>query len=146
MKKKRKKMKKKKKKKKKKAKTKKKDENPYLASWDPPPKKREKPGVDSVLNEIELAVYNDIINGSGISELNMQRMLMYILHSDFAKSRGIVIDMNSNIFEKTDDPNNDTQSFVEKILNGYYGNIVVDYVVDLSMDKFNLLFIFFFIL
>ncbi len=123
------------KKEKKKPKTKKKDENPYLASWDPPPKKREKPGVDSVLNEVELAVYNDIINGNGISELNMQRMLMYILHSDFAKSRGIVIDMNSNIFEKTDDPNNDTQSFVEKILNGYYGNVVVDYVVDLSMDK-----------
>ena len=114
---------------------KKKDENPYLASWDPPPKKREKPGVDSVLNEIELAVYNDIINGNGISELNMQRMFMYILHSDFANSRGIVIDMISNIFEKNNDPNNDTQSFCEKILNGFYGKITVDYVVDLYMDK-----------
>ena len=62
-------------------------------------------------------------------------MFMYILHSDFANSRGIVIDMNSNIFEKTDDPNNDTQSFVEKILNGFYGNVTVDYVVDLYMNK-----------
>ena len=44
------------------------------------------------------------------------------------------IKQNSNIYEKTDDPNNDTQSFVEKILNGFYGEIIVDYVIDLYMD------------
>jgi len=60
---------------------------------------------------------------------------MHILHSDFANSRGIVIDMISNIFEKNNDPNNDTQSFCEKILNGFYGKITVDYVVDLYMNK-----------
>lgn len=59
-----------------------------MASWEPEPAKNVKPEVDSVLNEVELAVYNDLINGQGVSELNMQRMYMYILHSDLAISRG----------------------------------------------------------
>ena len=64
----------------KKKKPKKEEVNNYLASWEPEPAKNVKPEVDSVLNEVELAVYNDLINGQGVSELNMQRMYMYILH------------------------------------------------------------------
>lgn len=97
--------------------------------------KKQKPGVDTVLNKVEYDIYCDLTRGQGISELNMQRMYMYLLHSDLAFSRGVVIDMNSNIYPKTDDPNNDTRCFVEKILTGYYGNVEVDYVVDLTIDK-----------
>ncbi|MCQ2816063.1 MAG: nucleoside monophosphate kinase [archaeon] len=98
-------------------------------------KKKQKPTVDSVLNPVEFAVYDDITNGRPISELNMQRMYMYLLHTDLALSRGVVIDMNSNIFPKTDDPNNDTDCFVAKLLKGYYGNVEIDYVVDLNINK-----------
>ena len=119
----------------KKAKKPKKEEVNYLASWEPEPTKNVKPEVDSVLNEVELAVYNDLINGQGVSELNMQRMYMHILHSDLAISRGVVIDMCSNITPESDDPNHDNRSFVERILNGFYGPVEVDYVVELSMDK-----------
>ena len=119
----------------KKAKKAKKEEVNYLASWEPEPAKNVKPEVDSVLNEVELAVYNDLINGQGVSELNMQRMYMYILHSDLAISRGVVIDMSSTITPENDDPEHDNQSFVERILNGFYGPVEVDYVVELSMDK-----------
>ena len=119
----------------KKAKKPKKEEVNYLASWEPEPTKNVKPEVDSVLNEVELAVYNDLINGQGVSELNMQRMYMYILHSDLAISRGVVIDMSSNITPESNDPNHDNKCFVEKILTGFYGPVEVDYVVELSMDK-----------
>ena len=97
--------------------------------------KKQKPGVDSVLNSVEFDVYTDLTKGQGISELNMQRLYMYLLHSDLALSRGVVIDMNSNIYPKTDDINNDTRCFVEKVLTGYYGNVEVDYVVDLTIDR-----------
>ena len=119
----------------KKAKKAKKEEVNYLASWEPEPAKNVKPEVDSVLNEVELAVYNDLINGQGVSELNMQRMYMYILHSDLAISRGVVIDMSSNITPESDDPEKDSRCFVERILTGFYGPVEVDYVVELSMDK-----------
>ena len=119
----------------KKAKKAKKEEVNYLASWEPEPAKNVKPEVDSVLNEVELAVYNDLINGQGVSELNMQRMYMYILHSDLAISRGVVIDMSSTITPESDNPEHDNQSFVERILNGFYGPVEVDYVVELSMNK-----------
>ena len=119
----------------KKAKKQKKEEVNYLASWEPEPAKNVKPEVDSVLNEVELAVYNDLINGQGVSELNMQRMYMYILHSDLAISRGVVIDMSSTITPENEDPEVDTQSFVERILNGFYGPVEVDYVIELCMDK-----------
>ena len=114
---------------------KKKEEPNYLASWEPEPPKNTKPEVDSVLNEVELAVYNDLINGQGVSELNMQRMYMYILHSDLAISRGVVIDMSSTITPESDDPEHDNRCFVERILTGFYGPVEVDYVVELSMDK-----------
>jgi len=120
---------------KKKQKKVKKEETNYLASWEPEPTKNVKPEVDSVLNEVELAVYNDLINGQGVSEQNMQRMYMYILHSDLAISRGVVIDMNSNITPESDDPESDSRSFVEKILTGFYGPVEVDYVVELTLDK-----------
>jgi len=120
---------------KKKQKKVKKEETNYLASWEPEPTKNVKPEVDSVLNEVELAVYNDLINGQGVSEQNMQRMYMYILHSDLAISRGVVIDMNSNITPESDDPGSDSRSFVEKILTGFYGPVEVDYVVELTLDK-----------
>ena len=119
----------------KKKKPKKEEVNNYLASWEPEPAKNVKPEVDSVLNEVELAVYNDLINGQGVSELNMQRMFMYILHSDLAISRGVVIDMSSTIPPESDDPNHDSRSFSEKILTGFYGPVDVDYVVELNMDK-----------
>ena len=119
----------------KKAKKAKKEEVNYLASWEPEPAKNVKPEVDSVLNEVELAVYNDLINGQGVSELNMQRMYMYILHSDLAISRGVVIDMSSTITPESDDPEHDNRCFVERILTGFYGPVEVDYVVELSMDK-----------
>ncbi len=118
---------------KKKQKKVKKEETNYLASWEPEPTKNVKPEVDSVLNEVELAVYNDLINGQGVSEQNMQRMYMYILHSDLAISRGVVIDMNSNITPESDDPESDSRSFVEKILTDFYGPVEVDYVVELSL-------------
>ena len=120
---------------KKKQKKVKKEETNYLASWEPEPTKNVKPEVDSVLNEVELAVYNDLINGQGVSEQNMQRMYMYILHSDLAISRGVVIDMNSNIAPESDDPDYDNRSFVEKILSGFYGPVEVDYVVELNLNK-----------
>ena len=120
---------------KKKQKKVKKEETNYLASWEPEPVKNVKPEVDSVLNEVELAVYNDLINGQGVSEQNMQRMYMYILHSDLAISRGVVIDMNSNIAPESDDPESDSRCFVEKILTGFYGPVEVDYVVELTLDK-----------
>ena len=120
---------------KKKQKKVKKEETNYLASWEPEPAKNVKPEVDSVLNEVELAVYNDLINGQGVSELNMQRMYMYILHSDLAISRGVVIDMNSNIAPESDDPDYDNRCFVEKILSGFYGPVEVDYVVELNLNK-----------
>ena len=113
----------------------KKEEANYLASWEPEPTKNVKPEVDSVLNEVELAVYNDLINGQGVSEQNMQRMYMYILHSDLAISRGVVIDMNSNIAPESDDPDYDKRCFCEKILTGFYGPVDVDYVVELNLDK-----------
>ena len=119
----------------KKKKAKKEEVNNYLASWEPEPAKNIKPEVDSVLNEVELAVYNDLINGQGVSELNMQRMYMYILHSDLAVSRGVVIDMSSTISPESEDPNHDSRSFSEKILTGFYGPVDVDYVVELTMDK-----------
>ena len=119
----------------KKKKAKKEEPNNYLASWEPEPAKNVKPEVDSVLNEVELAVYNDLINGQGVSELNMQRMYMYILHSDLAISRGVVIDMSSTISPESEDPNHDSRSFSEKILTGFYGPVDVDYVVELTMDK-----------
>ena len=119
----------------KKAKKAKKEEVNYLASWEPEPAKNVKPEVDSVLNEVELAVYNDLINGQGVSELNMQRMYMYILHSDLAISRGVVIDMSSTITPESDDPEHDNRCFVERILTGFYGPVEVDYVVELFMDK-----------
>ena len=120
---------------KKKQKKVKKEETNYLASWEPEPAKNVKPEVDSVLNEVELAVYNDLINGQGVSEQNMQRMYMYILHSDLALSRGVVIDMNSNIAPESDDPEHDNRCFVEKILTGFYGPVEVDYVVELNLDR-----------
>ena len=120
---------------KKKQKKVKKEETNYLASWEPEPTKNVKPEVDSVLNEVELAVYNDLINGQGVSEQNMQRMYMYILHSDLAISRGVVIDMNSNISPESEDPEHDSRCFVEKILTGFYGPVEVDYVVELTLDK-----------
>ena len=119
----------------KKPKKQKKEEVNYLASWEPEPTKNVKPEVDSVLNEVELAVYNDLINGQGVSELNMQRMYMYILHSDLAISRGVVIDMYSNIYPESNDPNQTNMCFVERILTGFYGPVEVDYVVELLMDK-----------
>ena len=121
--------------KKKQKKAPKKEETNYLASWEPEPAKNVKPEVDSVLNEVELAVYNDLINGQGVSEQNMQRMYMYILHSDLAISRGVVIDMNSNISPESDDPEHDSRCFAEKILTGFYGPVEVDYVVELNLDK-----------
>ena len=54
-------------------KQKRKDENPYLVSLEPPQIKWEKSGVDLFLNKIELAIYNDMINGNGISELNFAK-------------------------------------------------------------------------
>ena len=103
---------------------------------DKPKPKKEKPGVDTALNAVEYAVYNDIINGGAISQLNMQRMYSHILHSDLALSRGVVIDMNSNIYTKNEnDPESDEMCFVERILSGYYGNVVVDYVIDLTIDR-----------
>ena len=60
---------------------------------------------------------------------------MYILHSDLAISRGVVIDMNSNIAPESDDPDYDNRSFVEKILSGFYGPVEVDYVVELNLNK-----------
>ena len=119
----------------KKAKKPKKEEVNYLASWEPEPAKNVKPEVDSVLNEVELAVYNDLINGGGVSELNMQRMYMYILHSDLAISRGVVIDMSSTLTPESDDPAHDNKCFVEKILTGFYGPVEVDYVIELSMNE-----------
>ena len=113
----------------------KKDENPYLASLEPEPKKNVKPGLDTVLNELELAIYNDLTHGEGISEQNMQRLYTYLLHNDLAQSRGIVIDMMSNIFPKKDDFNNDSRSFIEKLFTGFYGKVKVDYIIDLNMDK-----------
>ena len=62
-------------------------------------------------------------------------MYMYILHSDLAISRGVVIDMNSNIAPESDDPDYDNRSFVEKILSGFYGPVEVDYVVELNLNK-----------
>ena len=120
---------------KKKQKKVKKEETNFLASWEPEPTKNVKPEVDSVLNEVELAVYNDLINGQGVSELNMQRMYMYILHSDLAISRGVVMDMNSNIAPESDNPESDNRCFVEKILTGFYGPVEVDYVVELNLAK-----------
>ena len=76
--------------------------------------KKQKPGVDSVLNSVEFDVYTDLTKGQGISELNMQRLYMYLLHSDLALSRGVVIDMNSNIYPETGDINNDTRCFERK--------------------------------
>ena len=103
---------------------------------DKPKPKKVKPGVDTALNAVEYAVYNDIINGGAISQLNMQRMYSHILHSDLALSRGVVIDMNSNIYTKNEnDPESDDMCFVERILSGYYGNVVVDYVIDLTIDR-----------
>jgi hypothetical protein len=65
----------------------------------------------------------------------MQRLYTYLLHNDLAQSRGIVIDMMSNIFPKKDDFNNDSRSFIEKLFTGFYGKVKVDYIIDLNMDK-----------
>ena len=60
---------------------------------------------------------------------------MYILYSDFAKSRGVIIDMSSTITRENDDPEHDNRCFVQRILTGFYGPVEVVYVVELSMDK-----------
>ena len=96
--------------------------------------KKIKPEVDAVLNEVVISIYNELVNDQGASLKNMQIVNIKTRHNDKAISRNVIIDI---IIEKgeREDPNNDANIYCEKILSDYYGEIVVDYVVDFLMNK-----------
>lgn len=88
--------------------------------------KKEKPGVQTRLTKLEFDIYSDLISGREISRENFVNLYKHIIHSDLAQSRGLIIDQNSSIAET---------SFAEMLLDGHFGNVKVDYVVELKIPQ-----------
>lgn len=95
---------------------------------DPNKPKKQKKGVESVLTILENDIYNELTSGKAISEDNMKALYKNILTSNLAFSRGVIIEHNSAIY-----PLDENNSFSEMLLNGHFGNIKIDYIVDLTM-------------
>lgn len=91
--------------------------------------KKAKKGPESVLTKLEFDIYEELISGREISEYNLNELFKTLLTSDLAFSRGIIIEHDSAIFPE------DRKSFSEMLLEGHYGNIQIDYVVDLTMQE-----------
>ena len=92
--------------------------------------KKLKPGVDSVLTELEFSVYTDLTEGREVSQENLTNVFKYIINSKAAYSKGVIIDQNSSI---------DNISFADKLLNLHYGNISIDYIIELNIPEDELL-------
>jgi adenylate kinase family enzyme/YHS domain-containing protein len=88
--------------------------------------RKEKPSVDTAFNsEIERLVYHEIVNGQCIQPETLIKLYKTLIFSDLAYSRGILIEHNTAIGE----------SFAENLLSGLYGNVEIDYVVDLTLQS-----------
>lgn len=96
---------------------------------DPNAPKKVKKGPDSVLTKLEFDIYNELNSGKEISEENLKGMYKAIIHSDLAKSRGIIIEHNSTIFPPEE------KSFSENLFDGEYGDVKVDYIINLTMPE-----------
>jgi adenylate/nucleoside-diphosphate kinase len=92
--------------------------------------KKVKPGLDSVLYKLEEKVYSDLMEGREIPRESMFELYKNIIHSDLAYSRGLVIDLHTSV---------DEISFANLVLDGHFGNLSVDYVVNLVLPDEELL-------
>ncbi len=97
---------------------------------DPNKPKKVKKGPESVLSGLEYNIYTELSCGKAISEENLYSMHKTILTSNLAFSRGVLIEHNSAIY-----PGDDNKSFSELLLSGYFGNVKIDYVINLTMPE-----------
>jgi len=93
--------------------------------------KKQRPGLDSVLNPLELSVYIELIEGKAISDENLTNVFKNIINSNNSQTKGLIIDQNSAVTDI---------SFAEQILNMHYGNVNIDYVIELKIPNDELLF------
>jgi len=94
------------------------------------PKRKAPPTIDKYLTELELKVYNELKSGSAIQPDTLINLYRYIVSSDLAYSRGLIIDLSSVVQEK---------SHIEQLLSGQYGGFIIDYVIELTMPETELL-------
>lgn len=87
---------------------------------------KKKPGLDTVLSNLELDIYNELMSGKEISQENMINIYKHIIYSDLAFSRGLIIDQISSVSET---------SFAHLLLDGHFGNIKVDYLINLKIPQ-----------
>jgi len=92
--------------------------------------KNNKKGPESVLSVLEFDIYTELTSGKAISEENINSLYKSILSSNLAFSRGVIIEHNSAVYSSEEN-----NSFSELLLNGYFGNIKIDYVIDLIMPE-----------
>ena len=96
---------------------------------DPNAPKKVKKGPESVLTKLEYDIFCELNSGKAVSEGNLKGMYKAIIHSDLSKSRGIIIEHNSTVFPTEE------KSFTEKLFEGEYGDIKVDYIINLTMPE-----------
>jgi adenylate/nucleoside-diphosphate kinase len=107
-----------------------------LSSWEPPQEdpenpipedqKPKPPQISKYLSPLELEVYNDLMDGNSVKQETLYEIFKLIARSDLAFSRGLIIDQQSWLI----DP-----SFAENLLNGNFGSIIIDYVIELRMPQ-----------
>ena len=97
----------------------------------PPDQKPKPPQITKFLSPIELEVYNDLLDGRCVRQEALYEIFKLISKSDFAYSRGLLIDQQSWIT---------TPSFAEELSNGTFGSIIIDYVIELNMPQEELLY------
>lgn len=96
---------------------------------DPNAPKKPKKGPESVLTKLEFEIFNELNSGKELNEENLNGMYKAIIHSDLAKSRGIIIEHNSTIFPS------EKKSFSEQLFEGEFGDVKVDYIIRLTMPE-----------
>ena len=94
------------------------------------PKRKAPPVIDKYLTELELRVYKELKSGSAIKPQTLNDLYKYIITSDLAYSRGVIIELSSIVQQK---------SHIEQLLSGDLGGFVIDYVIDLTMPESELL-------
>ncbi len=96
---------------------------------DPNVSKKVKKGPDSVLTKLEYDIYCELNSGKAISDENLKGMYKAIIHSDLAKSRGIIIEHDSTIYPPEE------KSFSEQLFEGVFGEVKIDYIINLTMPE-----------